>query len=136
MAKDEADDSRMVNATSRQDDCFGTRIVFETSGDDGASMIKACMIERDKVFEADVIEDVAVKTNIESKVAMEASTADSRVETFPTLDPETSAVVPVCQRETREMEGGDGVVKKTVPRRKPGETHENRPLHVGTHIIV
>ena len=28
------------------------------------------------------------------------------------------------------------VVKKTVPRRKPGETRENRPLNVGAHIIV
>ena len=61
--------------------------MFETSGDDGASGIKACMIEGDKVFEADVIEDVAVKNDIESKVAMEESAADSHVETFPTLDP-------------------------------------------------
>ena len=110
-AKDEADESRTANATSRQDDCFGTRIVFETSGDDGASMIKACMIEGDKVFEADVIEDVAMTNDIESKVAMDESTADSRVETFPTLDPETSAVAPVCQRETGETEGGDGKTK-------------------------
>ena len=110
-AKDEADESRTANATSRQDDCFGTRIVFETSGDDGASMIKACMIEGDKVFEADVIEDVAMTNDIESEVAMDESTADSRVETFPTLDPETSAVAPVCQRETGETEGGDGKTK-------------------------
>ena len=113
--KDEADESRTANATSRQDDCFGTRIVtrivFETSGDDGASMIKACMIEGDKVFEADVIEDVAMTNNIESEVAMDESTTDSHVETFPTLDPETSAVAPVCQRETGETEGGDGKTK-------------------------
>ena len=48
-------------------------------------MIKACMIERDKVFEADMIEDVATTNDIESKVAMDESTTDSRVETFPTL---------------------------------------------------
>ena len=29
-AKDEADDSRMVDATSREDECFTTCVVFET----------------------------------------------------------------------------------------------------------
>ena len=38
--KDEADDLRTTNATSREDDCFRTRIVFETSSDKGASMKK------------------------------------------------------------------------------------------------
>ena len=41
-AKEEADDSR-------EDKCFGTRIVYETSGDESASIRKACMIEGDKV---------------------------------------------------------------------------------------
>ena len=107
-SKDEADESRTANATSRQDDCFRTRIVFETSSDDGASMIKTCMIEGDKVFETYVIEDVAMTNDIESEVAMDESTADSRVKTLPTLVPETSAVAPVCERETGETEGGDG----------------------------
>ena len=29
-AKEEVDDSRTANATSREDECFGTRIVYET----------------------------------------------------------------------------------------------------------
>ena len=44
-AKEEADDLRTANATLREDKCFGTRIVYETSGDEGASMRKACLIE-------------------------------------------------------------------------------------------
>ena len=52
-----------------------------------------------------------MKNDIESEMAMDESMADSRVETFPTLDPETSAVVPVCQRETEETEGGGGKTK-------------------------
>ena len=47
-------------------------------------MIKACMIEGDKVFEADVIEDVAMANDIELEVAMDESMADGHVETFPT----------------------------------------------------
>ena len=109
--KDEGDESRMANATLREDGSFRTRIVFETLGDDGASMRKACMIEGDKVFEVEVIEEVAMTNDIESEVAMDESTADSRVETFSTLIPETSAVAPVCQRETGETEGGDGKTK-------------------------
>ena len=110
-AKKEADDSRTANATSREDECFRIRIVYETLGDDGASMRKACMIEGDKVFEADMIEEVAMTNDIESEVAMNESTADSRVETFSTLVLETSAVAPVCKCETREMEGSGGKMK-------------------------
>ena len=43
-AKDEADDSKMVNATSREDECFTKCGVFETSSDEGASMSKAFLI--------------------------------------------------------------------------------------------
>ena len=39
---DEADDSRTANATSREDECFRTRIVYETSGDEDESM-KTCL---------------------------------------------------------------------------------------------
>ena len=70
-AKDEADDSRTVNATSREDECFRTRVVFETSGDEGASMSKACLIKGDKKCEADMIEEIAMKKDIESEVAMD-----------------------------------------------------------------
>ena len=49
--------------------------------------------------------------DIESKAVMDELTADSRVETFSTLVPETSAVAPVCQCETGDMESGDGKTK-------------------------
>ena len=42
---------------------------------------------------------------------MDESMADGRVETFSTLAPETSAVAPVCQRETGDTEGGGGKTK-------------------------
>ena len=38
------DDSRKAEATLREDECFGTRIVFETSDEEGASLIKACVV--------------------------------------------------------------------------------------------
>ena len=120
MAKEEADDSRTENATSREDDCFETRMVFKTSVDEGASMRKACMIEVDKVFEADVIEEVAMTNDIKSKVCQRETgeteggfgkTKDQRKEVedrgrkgIPTPTLETSAVVPVHQRETEETE--------------------------------
>ena len=58
-----------------------------------------------------MIEEIATKKDIESEVAMDESMADGRVETFSTLVPETSAVAPVCQRETRETEGSGGKTK-------------------------
>ena len=57
---------RTVNATSREDECFGTRIVFETSSDEGASMSKACLIKGDKKCETDMIEEIATKKDIKS----------------------------------------------------------------------
>ena len=74
-------------------------------------MRKACLIEGDKVFEADVIEGVTMTNDIESEVAMDESTVDSRVETFSTLVLETSAVAPMCQCETGETEGGGDKTK-------------------------
>ena len=58
-----------------------------------------------------MIEEIATKKDIKSKVAMDDSMADDHVKTFPTPVPETSKVVPVCQRETRETEGGGGKTK-------------------------
>ena len=58
---EEADDSRTVNATSREDECFRTHIVFKTSSDEGASMSKACLIKGDRKCEADMIEEIATK---------------------------------------------------------------------------
>ena len=99
MAKDEADDLRTMNATSREDECFRTRVVFETSSDEVASMSKACLIKGDKKCETDMIEEIATKKDIKSEVAMDESMADGHFETFPTPVLVTSAVAPVCHRE-------------------------------------
>ena len=66
-----------------------------------------------------MIEEIATKKDIESEVAMDESMADGRVETFSTLVPETSAVTPVCQRETGEK-GGSG--------RKTKDQHEDERI--------
>ena len=58
-----------------------------------------------------MIEEIATKKDIKSKVAMDESMADGHVETFPTPVLETSAVAPVCQRETGETKGGGGKTK-------------------------
>ena len=57
-----------------------------------------------------MVEAVAMRDDIELKMAMHESTADDHVKTFPTLDLETSAVAPKCQRETGETES-DGEAK-------------------------
>ena len=98
-----------IKATSREDECFETCVVFETTDDEGASLIKAC-VKGDEECEVDVVEVVAMRNDIESKMAMHESTADDHVKTFPTLDLETSAVAPKCQRETGETES-DGEAK-------------------------
>ena len=64
MANDKADDLRMANATSREDKCFGTRVVLETSSDEGANMRKECVIKADKECEADMIEEIAMENEI------------------------------------------------------------------------
>ena len=53
----------------------------------------------------------AINNDIESEMAMDESMADGHVETFLTPVLETSAVAPLCQRETGEMEGGGGKTK-------------------------
>ena len=60
-----------MNATSREDDCFGTHIVFETSSDKGTSMGKACLLKGDKKCKADMIEEIATKKDIKSELAMD-----------------------------------------------------------------
>ena len=47
---DKADDLRVANTTSRVEEGFGTRL-FETSGDEEVSIIKACMIKKGKECE-------------------------------------------------------------------------------------
>ena len=107
--KDETNQSRTANNTPKEEECFRTRIVFETTDDEGASLIKAC-VKGDEECEVNVVEAVAMRDDIESKMAMHESTADDHVKTFPTLDLETSAVAPKCQRETGETES-DGEAK-------------------------
>ena len=102
--KDKADDLRVANTTSRVEEGFGIW-VSETSREKGVSIIDACMIEGDKECEADVIEEVATKDDIESEVAMNESMADGRGKTLPTLILEISAVAFKKQHETEETEG-------------------------------
>ena len=52
-------------------------------------MSKACVIEECKKCEADVIEVIATKKDIESEVAMDESMVDGWFVTFSTLVPET-----------------------------------------------
>ena len=52
-------------------------------------MSKACVIKGDVECEVDVVEAVAMRNDIKSKMAMHESTSDGHVETFPTLDLET-----------------------------------------------
>ena len=70
------------------------------------STIDACMIEGEKSCEADVIEEVATKDDIESKGAMNESMADGRGKTLLTLIPEILVVASEKQRETEETKGG------------------------------
>ena len=107
--KDETNQSRTANNTPKEEECFRTRIVFETTDDEGASLIKAC-VKGDEECEVNVVEAVAMRDDIESKMAMHESTTDDHVKTFPTLDLETSAVAPKCQHETGETES-DGEAK-------------------------
>ena len=48
--------------------------MLETSGNEGVSIIEACTIKKG--------EEIATDSDIESEVAMDEPTADSRVETF------------------------------------------------------
>ena len=93
------DDSRTAYATSREAECFEARVVFETSGDEGSCMREACMIKGDKECEIDMMKGLATKIN------------NDHDRIFSAHVPETSAVAPVCQRETGETEGGGGKIK-------------------------
>ena len=64
------------------------------------------MINGDNECEADMIEDIAMKTFIESEVAMHESMVDGHVENFSTLVRETWVVASESQRETQKTEGG------------------------------
>ena len=85
MVKGKNEDSRAGIAALRVDKNFGTHVVSVVSSDEGTSMRKSCEIEGDKNCEADVIEEIAMKKDIESEVLMDESMTDGYVETFPTL---------------------------------------------------
>ena len=125
MAKDKADDSRTMNATSREDECLQTRIVFETLGSDRlsvidnsyvtTSLIEACVIENgcvaytiDEVAANDEVKEVGVKNTIRVD--------NNHGETFSTFVPEaeTWVIVSKSQRETQESEGGGEEAKVKV----------------------
>ena len=105
------DDSRMTKGTLREDECSRTHIVFETSDDEGESLIEAC-VKGDKKCEANMIEDLATTKDIK-EVAINKTTSvhDEHGKTFFTLVLETWEVACKSQHETQEMEGGRGEVK-------------------------
>ena len=69
--------------------------MLETSGNEGVRVIETYTIKKG--------EEIATDNDIESEVAMDEPKTDSHVETF-YMSPvtETSAVVPMHQRETEE----------------------------------
>ena len=89
---------------------FGIQ-VSETSGEKRVSIIDAFIIDANKECEAEWIEEVATKDDIDSKVAVDESMADDHIETSPPLIPETPAVAFERQRETEETEGGEEKTK-------------------------
>ena len=111
MTKNETNESRVANAISSKEKCFGTRIMSETSSDEGTSMSKACMIKGDKKRVANMIKEIVTKNGIELEVAKDESMADGHVKTFSTLVLETWAIALKSQRETQETEGGGEEVK-------------------------
>ena len=149
VAKNKADDLRVANTTSRVEEGFGKRL-SETSREKGVSIIDACMIEGDKECEADVIEEVATKDDIESEVAMNESMADGRGKTLPTLIPEISAVAFEKKCETGETEGGgekmkaeadayNGEIAEKVAMcetTEDGNTEDSCPLILETSVVV
>ena len=78
---------RVVNTNSRVEEGLGKRLL-ETLGKEGVSIIEAYMIKKGKECEAYVFEAITTHNDIELEVAMDESTADSRVKTFSTLVPE------------------------------------------------
>ena len=71
-------------------------------------MRKSCMIEEDKKFEA---KEVAMTNDIESEVAMDESTADSRVETL-------SIRCRVATRVRGERGGTTGVLDRRASEKR------------------
>ena len=85
--KDKVDDLRVANTTSRVEEGFGTRL-FETSGDEAVSIIKACMIKEDNGCEAYRVDDVATNDKLKEVFVNNTTRVDDdHGETSSTLDP-------------------------------------------------
>ena len=130
------DDSRTAYATSREDECFGTRIVFETSDNEGASLIKAC-VKGDKECKADMIEDLATKIDIKEVATNKTTSVDGEhSKTFLTMVPETWAVASENRHKTQETDdGGKEKLKADVKedqRKKDSFTHVPETWAVAT----
>ena len=104
--KDETNESRTTNTTPREEECFKTRVMFETSGGEGARLIEACMIKEDKDCEAHMIKEVATKNDIK-EVAMDnmAKVIDQRRMESSTLVLETWVVASEnqCKPKKRKV---------------------------------
>ena len=57
VAKNKVDYSRVANITSRGEEGFGKRLL-KTSGNEGVSIIEACMIKKGKECEAFIFEEI------------------------------------------------------------------------------
>ena len=70
VAKNKADDLRVMNTTLRVEEAFEKRLL-RTSGNEGVSIIEVCMIKKGKECEAYGFEEIATDNEIELKVAMD-----------------------------------------------------------------
>ena len=129
---------------------FRTRF-FETSGNEGVSIIEACLIkEGHKECVAYGVEEITTGNDIEVKVTKDDSTEDGNTEhSFPVIR-DTSTVASESQRETKETKGGEEETKvdidaydeeiaekvamgKTI---EDGNTEDSNPLIPDTLVTV
>ena len=95
MVKDKVDDLRVTNTTSKVEEGFVSRLL-ETLGDEGVSIIEACMIEEDNGCEAYRVDDVAANDKVKEVFVNNTTRVDDdHGETSSTLDPETWALADV-----------------------------------------
>ena len=95
--KDKADDLRVANTTvtSKVEEGFGTRL-FEISGDEGVSVIEACMIEEDNRCEAYRVDDVAANKKMKEMFVYNTTRVeDDHGKPSSTLNSETWALANV-----------------------------------------
>ena len=79
-----------MRVTSRVEEGFGTRLL-ETSGDEGVSIIEACMIKDDNGCEAYRVDNVAANYKVKDSIFVNNTTSvdDDHGETSSTVDLET-----------------------------------------------